>query len=503
MPSAFDSSEFKNYTEIFLILQSSLPLVLEFEDTSIDSARILRHIEQAEKERRIAVFHHVDFDDIHITHRDFTVPILFSKCRFTKRVKLTSNQFFYKIFFHSTLFDQPVKFRQSNFFDGVSFLDSGFKQPVSFERARFFASHAKYIAREHLGFFNDFNTAQGNNTVDFLGVEFHQDVTFVNAHFGCSVLFSHYYGRHTKFRSEADFSCISEESEQFVIALSNEENAVRPVKEMEILLDKFHRISFVAVEFYGELSFENRIFQKKTIFKDSVFFKAPKFHNTELHQDTDFRGTDFRDTSSEGAERAYRTLKLIMDKKRARMEEGMFFALEQKTILASPLRAYRFSILDHLRFTIDSFIKRSVFGKERIVHHSNTALSNPDTVHYSGFYVSLTEKLVSFLYFLMSNYGQSFKRPVVILLVSLFAVFPLLYMWLFGHTILVGHSWEIAYQVSFQQLFRPFEIYAVRFREHYVDTPLSFYLVATLQALTNVGLVMLFALAVRGRFRMY
>jgi hypothetical protein len=504
MPSAFDNNDFKHYPEIFLLLEASKLLVCEYVSTTLDNEAFLAHIKQAEAENRIAVFHHVDFEDISVSHRDFLTPVIFSKCRFKGLVKLTSNQFFYKLFFHSVVFDKAVKFRLSNFYNGVSILDSSFKHHVSFERSKFLASYIKYMARDHLQLTSDFTKAfNGNNTVDFLGVEFHKDCLFVNAYFGCSVLFSHYYGRNSKFHGECDFSCITEETEQFAIKTYAQAETEQPAKEIEIYLDKFHRISFVAVEFYGELTFENRIFQKKTLFKDSVFYRAPKFHNAELHQDTDFRGADFRDISSEGAERAYRTLKLIMDKKRARLEEGMFFALEQKTILGTPLLAYKFPIIDRMRFAVDKFIRLVVFGKENIASKSTTPLFDPDTIHYSGFYVSLTEKLVSFMYFLMSNYGQSFKRPVVIIAISLVTIFPFLYMVGFSDTMLIDGRWDIAYQVSFQQLFRPFEIYAVRFREHYTDVPIGFYILATVQALMNMGLLMLFALAVRGRFRMY
>ena len=503
MPSAFDNNDFKHYQDMFLLFSDAEPLVCEHLDSSLTNEAFQRHIEQAEREHKVAVFHHVDFEEIYLSHRDFFVPIVFSKCRFKDQLKLTNNQFFYKLFFHSVIFDGMVKFRLSHFYNGVSFLDSSFKQNASFERVKFLPSNIKYSAREYLEIETHFNAFHGNNTVDFLGVEFGGETTFVNSYFGCSVLFSHYSGRSTKFHDECDFSCITEEKEQFSLTLYGEEESDRPPKEIEILLDRFHRISFVDVEFFGELTFENRIFQKKTIFKDSTFHKAPKFHNAVLHQDTDFRGADFRDTYSEGAERAYRSLKLMMDTTRARREEGMFFALEQKTILSSPLRASRFKIVNTIRYALDRLIKKAVFGKNQPVDKKPPPVFDPDTVHYSGFYVSLTEKLVSFIYFLTSNYGQSLKRPVIIMMISLFAVFPLIYYVSFGHSTLVKHSVPIAYQISFQQMFRPFEIYAVRFRENYADVPISFYMIASTQSLVNLGLLMIFVLAVRGRFRMY
>lgn len=501
MASAFDIQEFSDYPEIVRIFEKNQALIYEHEEKVIDKASFLALLSQAEIEQKILVFHNIDFAEIALANREVHVPIIFTKCRFKGQLRATNLQFTYKIFFHSVVFQELTRFKLSSFFRGMSFLDCTFKEEVSFERAKFLATNIKYLKREHSQWEINFPEAfNGRNTVDFLGVTFYKEVCFNNTHFGCSTLFASYHGRHTKFFEQADFSCIAEETETFELGM----NATGHMIEKEIHMDNFHRIGFLEVEFRGETTFENRNFQKRTIFKDTVFYHAPKFHNAELHQDTDFRGADFKDTYSEGAERAYRTLKLIMDKKRARREEGMFFALEQKSILNSSLKAYHWRALDSVRTLLNQFIKRVVFSKEpRVESIPLISLETDATKHYTGFYVSLTEKILSFFYFLCSNYGQSFKRPLGILFVVVFGIFPLIYRFSFEETKIIASNWDAAYQLSFQQLFRPFEIYAVRFREHYPDTPFSLYLIASLESLLNIGLVTLFALAVRGRFRMY
>ena len=100
--------------------------------------------------------------------------------------------------------------------------------------------------------------------------------------------------------------------------------------------DDFGVIDFSHAHFDGQVSFTNRRFGDPTVFRPAIFEKAPDFHGAELHQGTEFPGIKgFPDTRSEGAVAAYRTLKLAMEQLRARDEQGMFFALEQKVAGAS------------------------------------------------------------------------------------------------------------------------------------------------------------------------
>jgi hypothetical protein len=324
----------------------------------------------------------------------------------------------------------------------------------------------------------------------------------MNSNFGCSILFSHYKCNNTIFYGECDFSCNVEESE--FLTLINENEKTEHNKVVPIQLDKFHRLTFLGVKFYNEISFENRIFQKKTIFKEVVFYKAPKFHNCELHQDTDFHGSEFKDTYSQTAERAYRTLKLIMDKKRARREEGMFFSLEQKSMLNIPLRKYNLKIIDFIRFLINSYIIRSIARKnDDFKSNESSSFIIEEKELHAGFYVSLTEKIVSYLYLITSDYGQSIKRPLLILLSAMLIVFPVIYMIMYKDLSFINTKWSSVFHISFQQMFRPFEIYTIRANTQYANLPIGFYFIATIQSMLSVGLITLIILAIRGKFRMY
>ena len=94
--------------------------------------------------------------------------------------------------------------------------------------------------------------------------------------------------------------------------------------------DTFPEIDFKGSFLKEEVVFNNRKFLSKTSFRDFTFIRAPKFHNCKLNQDTVFPpGKNFKDTESEGAVRAYRTLKLAMGDLQAPREQGIFYALEQ------------------------------------------------------------------------------------------------------------------------------------------------------------------------------
>ncbi|MFP6871721.1 MAG: hypothetical protein VCE91_20760 [Nitrospinota bacterium] len=94
---------------------------------------------------------------------------------------------------------------------------------------------------------------------------------------------------------------------------------------------QFNELDYNGARFHDSADFFNREFLAHTDFSSCVFEYAPDFHGSSLHQDTEFGSIHcFPDVTGPGAERAYRTLRLAMEGHRARAEEGMFFALEQK-----------------------------------------------------------------------------------------------------------------------------------------------------------------------------
>ncbi len=464
----------------------------------ISNQDLIDHITAAQKNNKIAVFYQLTLADVNISHQKILVPIIFIACEFNGYTKLTDNIYYYPIYFYAVKFLSLTKFKLSLFYNNVAFVNCVFQEEASFERVKFLANSTKYQLNDFKKLETNFpNAFNKRNSVDFLGVSFLKDVTFINANMGACVLFANYRHHVTAFHGACDFTCGIAETEILEDSLDN---------KTTLKLDTMDYAIFFGVKFYSDLSFENRKFEKKTIFKEVIFYQAPKFHNCELHQDTDFQGSEFRDTITDGAERAYRTLKLMMDKKSARREEAMFFALEQKSLLNAPLKKYENKTLDYLRFGINAQIMKIASNQGVITNKNfyNNAMLESNAELHAGFYLSLTEKIISFIYLLFSNYGQSMKKPLVILITSLLGFFPLCYALTMSLDAQHNINWGEAYHASFQQLFRPFEIYSARYVNNVnLSLPFVFYFTATIQSMLNVGLLTLFILAVRGRFRMY
>ncbi len=221
-----------------------------------------------------------------------------------------------------------------------------------------------------------------------------------------------------------------------------------------IRANTFHFVTFENVVFNGSASFLNRQFLDTTSFKGCVFQQAPAFHNCTLHQDTNFDGTKFLDMSSEDAVRAYRTLKLAMENVRARQEEAMFYALEQKSLR-----------------------------------------SRKDT--------PWSVWTASHLYHLTSNYGRTFLRPlgwllgVTVVSFFIYAAFGSISLW--GHLV----------DFTIEQLVRPLSVWLPTsekslhklFGENLL-VQLGIKVIATFQSIFSLSLLALFLLALRRRFKM-
>jgi hypothetical protein len=224
---------------------------------------------------------------------------------------------------------------------------------------------------------------------------------------------------------------------------------------------QFHRVIFTGARFGGGACFTNRRFLEKTNFTKTVFGRAPEFHNCVLHQDTDFTGADFRDRSGEAAP-AYRTLKLAMGRVRAVDEEAMFYALEMEC------------------------------RRKR----EETPLS---------------VKVFSRLYEWAADYGRSFMRPLYRLL-GFYGVFFLIYLAAFTSNPVpwdIPITWDIAAGVgrfTVAQVVRPFSAFTltegVTVGSESVEVSFGLACLAAIQSILSLGLIALFILALRRRFRM-
>ena len=171
---------------------------------------------------------------------------------------------------------------------------------IAFFQAAF--SGYAYFRKAAFSGYAYFRKAAFSGDADFSEAAFSGDASFSEAAFSGDAYFSK-----AVFSSYADFS-------------GNPGGASLPS-------NSFHLAVFENAGFKGSVSFNNRRFTDTTSFKNAKFHRAPRFHNAHLHQDTDFTGAKFLDSFSDGAARAYRTLKLAMGAVKARGEEADFYAL--------------------------------------------------------------------------------------------------------------------------------------------------------------------------------
>ena len=218
--------------------------------------------------------------------------------------------------------------------------------------------------------------------------------------------------------------------------------------------DSFFRASFENATFGRRARFSNRRFLDTTSFRKTVFECAPEFHNCVLHQDTDFSGADFQDhrgTDRVDAARAYRTLKLAMEQLRNSDDQARFFRHEQR---ARRLRA-----------------------------------DTPRAL-----------KAISWLYEKTADYGESPVRPLLWLLTA-FLVFSALYF-LAQSGLGAGAPWQwpepgATLRFALQQVFLPFRVFIAE-----PPVALLLGLLGALHSLLNLGLLALFVIALRRKFRL-
>ena len=90
-------------------------------------------------------------------------------------------------------------------------------------------------------------------------------------------------------------------------------------------------IDFIEARFDGVSNFNRTKFESTAFFKKTTFNNAPCFHNVDLHQDTSFhRAKCTHKTGNEDDARAWRTLKLAMNKIHNHEQEMVFFRYEME-----------------------------------------------------------------------------------------------------------------------------------------------------------------------------
>lgn len=163
------------------------------------------------------------------------------------------------------------------------------------------------------------NNITFSKDVDFNLVVFSEYVTFSNSIFSDKVEFIE-----TEFLSNAYFT-----STQFKQIATFYDAQF----EMEADFDKakFFEHAYFEGAYFSVANFNNTSFDDTALFNNSEFKIPPTFHAVKPHQGTSFEGTFFGRCKTEADYRAYRTLKFLMNSVHNHLDEGRFFAYEQRT----------------------------------------------------------------------------------------------------------------------------------------------------------------------------
>jgi len=383
-------------------------------------------------------------------------PINFECSTLSTGTKLDSATFRKNANFNSTTFPGSVSFSNATFEATSSFCAASFKSDALFMHTMF-----QDDTDFHETAFDGatcFNYAQFQGTSRFSSTRFSNLALFYSAEFESANF------RSAQFLGPALFG-----SAKFTDHAAFDLATFR--KDVVFSATTFNN----GADFSGPLThktelpsadFQDAVFRSSTSFRSRVFVTAPLFHQATLHQNTNLDCTDFQDVASDGAARAYRTLKLAMEHVRSRHEEARFYALEQKALR----------------------------------HHVETPT---------------WANAASWIYEQISDFGRDALRPLI-LLSSLSTVATLVY-WIAASTraeIAVGDAIGGSAQLlgrcadfAVKQIINPFELWKLqgRIEAHQLFPSASLLNVikylSTLQSVLSATLLAVFGLALRWRFR--
>jgi uncharacterized protein YjbI with pentapeptide repeats len=298
--------------------------------------------------------------------------------------------------FYNARFGYGANFSGAQSIEGAIFTSVEFGDHACFDGAQF-------------GDSTNFNQARFGNGASFVGTQFGNSTNFEFTEFGESVTF---------------ISCSWASLTSQYCGCSDELEAIKAwAGERGLSPETFKSISFAGANFTDRVDFSGRTFEGHTSFGcinaywPTKFGKAPLFHNCKLHQDTTFDGAEFPEPSSDPIEndiaaRAYRTLKLAFSQHQAIREEQLFFRLEMTEEAAKLVSSNNKIIVKNGLFLLSLGKSKKILPvviSHFLSHHARICLFHS--------------------YKLFSNYGFSFGRPMVLLLIALL-VFGVVYSWL-------------------------------------------------------------------------
>lgn len=355
--------------------------------------------------------------------------------------------------FHELKSEGAIDFDDAVFHGYAVFTGATFSQRASFKNASFKVEASFYLAN-----FLDsalFNRAIFEGATPFDEAKFSKRASFVGATFKTYVEFKDcVFLDHTDFRDASFSSHVGFARSIFAKA------AIFSVIDSQTA--KLPDSSWAGAVFKDAVSFENREFSTKGDFSGAEFNKAPNFHGCAFHEAMVFPiESAFRERGGDDAAKAYRTLRLAMEKLSARIEVGQFFALEQDALRNTPGRLRR------------------------------------------------NEWLMSWAYAKLSDYGRNALKPLIALIVALFLCAGIYACVVSPEVSLeakVDHDllWR-SLVFSIQQVAQPFWVWRQPTETILVNTsgstPLYVALIATIQSVFALVLISLSLLSIRWRFK--
>jgi uncharacterized protein YjbI with pentapeptide repeats len=364
-----------------------------------------------------------------------------------------------KVDFSRVFFLDGCEFRGTKFLGRADFVESHFLGFASFDYASFVNLDCSGSVFHGPA---EFRNAEFREKAIFCGCKFRSAANFVNskswATYFDDATFHDLLFKNAEIRDAAIFS--NAEFKGYVFFDETEIGGITDFSSStQTTLGGAHRlgrdgalVSFRNVQFGNTVSFENRNFITGANFRDAIFSKVPIFHGCDQHQDITFpTRSNFLDSSADSAN-AYTYLKLSMGKMKRSREEGMFYALEQKCLR-----------------------------------------KDPDTPR--------SAKIASWIYEKVSDYGQSFLRPL-----NLWFGLPFLFYLLY-----LAATWDSSARMSdilsfaVKQSVFPFSAWRVDlFEELSIWNNwqiLGVRVLASIQSAVSLGLIAMSLLALRWRFR--
>jgi uncharacterized protein YjbI with pentapeptide repeats len=279
----------------------------------------------------------------------------FSSAKFSNRVDFTTAVFGKTVSFSSTVFSESAKFERTTFLE-VDFSCATFLKHVDFSSAVFSRS-TEFVSATFST--TNFNSAEFHSFLDFSSAKFKENADFRSAIFHGIANFS------TTFFN-ADFSLATFKDAHFTSA-TFESNAYFRTTTFSNDTD------FRLATFSETADFVNATFESNTSFADATFkSQVPDFRGATLHEATEWHDVKWppkplNKNSAQAQVYRYERLKQEMERLKKHEDEQMFFAKE----LRARRKTYRVPSMDWL---------------------------------------------LNSLYKVLSDYGQSVKRPFSLLL---------------------------------------------------------------------------------------